>query len=440
MDNYVKRWFILFAGICANLCQGAAYASSVFAMPMMFFLHQTVMKAGKPAPDMAKWALAFSINLAMLPVGMLLTGRIADKVSPRLVVFLGALVFGGGMLLAGWTSSLMYFYVTFGIMMGLGSGMAYGAVVATSVRWFPERRGLASGLSVGALGLGTVLIAPIADKLVGKPEIVPTSIMPLVLGLSPASAHHLLTTFKILGVAFLAIMCLASIFMVSPPKDFAPAKQSAAAKKASAVPDVEWTTMLFTGKFWLLFFTYACGAFTGLMIISQAKPIAMDLKNSGMDPKALGAYAVAVVSSIGLANALGRVFWATVSDWIGRYWALSLMFLITAVTVFLMPGFAAQKHSLLVAGVVLGACYGGYLGIFPTLCADSFGSKNMALNYALLFFAFAVAAIAGPYAAGFIKNMSGSYSQAFVVAGAVATLGLVLTIIQTVTQPKAKAA
>lgn len=425
MNNNTKRWFILLAGIIANLCQGAAYASSVFAGPMLKHLNLFITGSnGLPAPDMKKWVMAFSINLAMLPIGMLLTGKLSDKVSPRLVVLLGGIVFGGGIFLAGYTNSLTWLYLTFGVMGGLGSGAAYGAVVATSVRWFPERRGLASGLAVGALGFGTVLIAPIAMKLMAS-------------GPSPEIA--VLYTLKVLGIAFLAIISLASIVMVNPPKDFvvATSAKSTTIKAAVSANDLTWTQMLGKGKFWLLYLLYACGAFAGLMIISQASQIAMGIKTPVLDADLLKQYATLVVSSIAIANAFGRVAWGWISDRIGRLQALSLMFLITMITMFLFPSLAASKNTLILAALPIGLCYGGYLGLFPSLCADAFGGRNMAVNYALLFSAFSVAAIVGPRVGALIKQRTLSYDQAFVVAGVVALVGLLISLGMVIAQAKA---
>ncbi|HEY3298648.1 MAG TPA: MFS transporter, partial [Armatimonadota bacterium] len=204
MSLDTRRWLILFWGLLANLCQGAAYASSVFAVPVLMHFN-CMTPAGKP--DMTKWAMAFSLELAMLPIGMLLTGKIADQRSPRAIVLIGALLFGGGIMLAGFAPSLLVFYAGFGILAGLGSGCAYGAIVSTSVRWFPDRRGMASGLAVGALGFGPVAIVPAAEM--------------LMRGGNPGDAA--MFAFKVLGAAFLVIMAIASIFMVNPPKGYAPA-------------------------------------------------------------------------------------------------------------------------------------------------------------------------------------------------------------------------
>ncbi len=410
----MKRWLILLAGILANLCQGAAYASSVFAVPMMMHLGLMIMKAGKPTPDMTKWALAFSMNLGMLPIGMLLSGRIADLKGPRPVVLVGGTIFGLGMLLAGFANTYLHFLLTFGVMMGIGSGMAYGAIVAAAVRWFPDRRGLASGLAVGALGFGPVVIVPVANALMGPA--------------GPGQADTVGLAMRVLGVAFVVIMGLCSLAMTNPPKDYTVGMPAASGGTAPAAVSLSWTEMLGKSRFWLLYMLYVCGAFSGLMIISQAKPIFMGMKLEGLTPDQVKALAGGFVMAIAAANATGRVMWATVSDWIGRLWALTLMFLITAVTMFMMPQLSTGQGSLMVAGLLLGVCFGGYLGTFPALCADAFGPKNMAVNYALLFSGFSIAAIAGPYVAGAVKNASGNYAQSFVIAGIVSGVGFVLAL------------
>ena len=414
-----KRWFILFAGILANLCQGAAYASSVLAGPLMKYLNLGQMMAdGKFKPDMPKWALVFSLNLAMLPVGMLLSGKIADQKSPKLIVFIGALLFGGGVFLAGYTHSMNWFYGTFGILAGLGSGAAYGAIVSTVVRWFPDRRGLASGLAVGALGFGPVVIVPVVNML--HPE------------------EHIMLVFQVLGAAFLVIMSLASLVMVNPPKGYVPANftPKTPAQGSTSGIDLTWTQMLGKSRFWLLYLLYVCGAFSGLMFTSQAKQIVMGMQETGLDPKSLGIFAGKIVMVIAISNATGRVLWGTISDWIGRQWALVLMFLITAIGMFMMPKLAAETGTIVVGAVLIGACFGGYLGTFPPICADSFGGRNMAVNYALLFSAFAVAAIIGPGVAAGIQKATGSYNPAFMRAGAVASLGFVVALGMALSKPK----
>ena len=417
-----KRWFILVMGIVANMCQGAAYASSVFAKPLL--AHLGLMKmgpAGVMVPDMVQWALAFSVNLACLPLGMLLSGKIADAVSSRAVVVGGGVLFGLGMLLTGYAHSLWWVLCFFGVLMGVGSGAAYGAIVSTSVRWFPDMRGLAGGLSVGALGIGTLVIAPVAQSLMSG---------------APQGEVPVLWAFKALGTAFIVVIAAISFFMAPPPAGYKPEgwAPKAGAPAATAAKDYNWKQLFGRVEFWALYAMYACGAFSGLMVISQASPIAQ--KMTKLSPE----QAVAIVSLIGLANALGRVFWGFVSDRIGRLNALLAMFVITGLTMFFLPELALSRGTLLFGALLVGACFGGYLGIFPSLTADYFGVKNLTVNYALLFSAFSVAAIAGPKVAGKIVLSTGSYAQAFIVAGVVCVAGALLTLVAAWLARRGKAA
>lgn len=430
MTLETRRLLVLVAGILANVCQGAAYASSVFAKPMLTHLSLLVPKmipgpdgaripdpSGAMVPDMTVWAMAFSINLGCLPLGMLLSGRIADRRSPRIVIAGGGLLFAIGMLLNGFVQTQAQFFATFGVMMGLGSGAAYGAVVATSVRWFPDKRGLASGLVVGALGLGSFLIAPIADWLIRT---------------RPLPQEGVLFAFQVLGSVFIVLFVLAAWMVAPPPADFVPKGFKPTAAQAASGGFMAWQHMVRTGRFWLLYGMYACGAFSGLMVISQASPIAQmmasDIKALG-DPVQIAAAGAVVASLLGLANGFGRILWGAASDRIGRPMALLLMFVLTAIAMFLLPVTATMRLTLTATFIVIGLCFGGYLGTFPSLCADAFGARALAVNYGLLFSAFSVAAIAGPQVGAAILKATGSYNQAFVVAGVVCLVGIVLSVI-----------
>jgi OFA family oxalate/formate antiporter-like MFS transporter len=348
---------------------------------------------------------------------MLLSGKIADRKSPRVVVIGGGILFGLGMFLCGFTNSINWLYIFFGMVMGIGSGAAYGAIVSTSVRWFPDMRGLASGLAVGALGFGTLIIAPVASYLMTT---------------APSGNVPVLWAFRVLGIVFLVVIALGALVINNPPVSYRPVNwvPNASARVSTTIRDFTWVQLLSRMEFWVLYVMYISGAFSGLMIISQASPIAQTMA------KLTPAVAVGIVASMGLANALGRVFWGFISDKIGRLGALLLMFTATSAVMFALPAMALAHQTLLVAVLVVSACYGGYLGIFPSVCADYFGLKNLTVNYALLFSAFSIAAIAGPMVGARIFLKTGSYANAFVIAGAVSAAGGLLTIISLLTRKK----
>lgn len=384
-----RRWLVLAAGIMANACCGAGYAFSVFKKPLIEVLQCTDPQV----------TLTFSLTTMFLPIGMLLSGAIARRRGPQIMIVAGGLVFGLGVFLSGFSSSLGWLYATFGAMASLGQGASYGTCISVAVSWFPDRRGLASGLVVSALGVGTLVIAPLAQVLISKIGV--------------------LHTLNALGLGITAIVLTASRYIVSPPKDFAPA---AAQLDASDTEEVEvgWRAMLGKPLFWALFGMYLFGTFSGLMVISQASDVAQ--KMTGLTAGA----ASFVVGLLGAANSVGRMFWGGISDRIGRLRALAVMFAVTTLIMLLLPQLALGRAGLMVSFVLVGLCFGGYLGTFPSLCADVFGGRNMAVNYALLFVAFAIAGLVGPRAGAVLNVATGDYVTGFRTAAAIAAAGLAL--------------
>ena len=406
MDKYKSwRWVILCLGIAANLVLGISYAGSVISKPMLLM----VGVVDQPAELKSHWGPVFSLGLAFLPLGMIIAGWLADKKGPRLPIALGAVTFASGAILASFATSYAFLCFTFGFMTSLGCGLTYGPVVASAVRWFPDRRGLASGLAVGALGFGPVWIAPFS------------SIMLNTYG------FEIPTVLCCLGVITLIVVGIAAFFVTSPPADFQVSMNPRAAEPqedeqkpaASTVSrDVAWTGMIATTDFWILFFLFVLGATPGMMLISQANGIFVDLGKFSLG------HAAVLVGVLGAANALGRVFWGAVSDYLGRLNTLTVMFACSAVTLFMLP-FATYPILLATVVLVIGMTYGGYLGLFPSLCAESFGLKNVTLNYAILFIAFAVSAFAGPQ----IYSLMTESAHAFFTAAALALLGGIVTAI-----------
>lgn len=395
LDLNKRRWIVILAGVFANICQGAVYAFSVFAPGLT-----AVLKCSK-----AELSLAFSLSVAFLPLGMLLGGKVASHRGPNVAVAVGGTVLGLGMLLAGFTQSLLWLYLTYGILMSIGNGMAYGTVVSTAVEWFPERRGFASGIVVSALGIGTLIIAPVADIMIRQ------------LGV--------LNTFKVLGLLLMVVIIITAQFIKHPPRGYKPADLEALAKATERRGgDVVWNQMIRIPRFWLLHAIYALGVFSGMMVISQAKFIAVE-SISGIS----GKVAATLVGILGLANSTGRLFWGWISDRIGRYQAIALMFVITAVIMSCFTLIGSTFVTFVVAIMLVGLCYGGFLGVFPSVTADTFGSKNLTANYAVMFTGFSVAGITGPYFGGKVKDLTGSYFIAFIACAAVAVVGLILTLI-----------
>jgi MFS family permease len=233
----------------------------------------------------------------------------------------------------------------------------------------------------------------------------------------------ILATFRTLGIAYFIIIAVGSMFVMTAPAGYKPEGWNPPAPTAgSSVSGVNknWSQMLADPMFYVLLLMIMIGAFSGLMIISQASAIAQEMT------KVTPAVAAVAVSMIALANTGGRLFWGWVSDVIGRYNSLTIMYIISAVSVFALT--AGPSYSLfLVEAMLVALCFGGIMGIFPALTADMFGAKNNGVNYGIMFTGFAIAAYLGPMTAAKVKVASGGYVTAFIVAAVISIAGILLT-------------
>jgi len=405
MDLKTKRWLVLIASVIINLCIGSGYAWSVFAKPVTEVLGISAAAA----------ALAFTISNGIGPVTMITGGSIQDKFGPKWVIFCGAFMYGGGVLLAGFSNSATWLYLTYGVTMGLGMGLIYSCTIANTVKWFPDKRGLVSGLATAGYGTGSIIVPPIANAMIANMGI--------------------LNTFKTLGIVYIIIIAVFSFFIQTAPPNYKPEGWNPPAPApGSAVSGVNknWNQMLADPMFYVLFLMLLAGAFSGLMIISQASPIVQEVT------KVTPAVAAVAVSLLAMANTLGRLFWGAVSDKIGRYNALIIMYIIAGTATFSLKGISTYG-TFVVAIMLVGFCFGGTMGIFPALTADKFGPKNNGVNYGIMFIAFALAGYLGPILAANVKASSGSYGQAFVIAACMSVVGILLTLFVRMKSQKAQA-
>ena len=417
-----KRWIILFAGVIANICQGVAYTSSIFMRPLGEAL-------GRPESEWpSEWGFIFAMTLACLPVGMLLSGKLADLGRTRLTIGLGAALFGFGLILAGFGGSVVWLAITLGVMTSVGSGCAYGTVIGSVVRWFPDRRGLASGIAVAAVGVGPMVLAPVANALM--------------------AAYGVMAMFKILGAICLAAMGAAACYVVNPPDGYVPAGWTPpipAGGSAVLAKDVNWPGMLRRSRFWLLYACYFCGVFAGILVNSFAAPIAAELASRNVaDPAALAATvrraSASAVMLFAFASAGGRVLWGFLSDIWGRVFMIGAAFVLTAIAMFVLYAGPSTDGVFLPCLFAAGLCYGGIFGTFPSLSAESFGLKNAAVNLAILFSSFSLVAILAPQVVAYYRvGGAADHPKAFLVAGCVAVTGTLLSIRVGVSMRKDKA-
>lgn len=402
MELTKKRWIILIASCFINLCIGSIYAWSVFAAPMAEYINSISGLSLTPG----SLAIAFTITNSVGPITMITGGRINDKFGPKKVIFIGGLLFGGGMILSGFAQSVGFLVLTYGIITGLGTGMVYGCTISNSVKFFPDKRGLVGGITTAAYGLSSVIIPPIANALITKTDVT--------------------AAFKIIGAGFLIIVCVSSFFIDKCPADFVPIGWTPNTSNASMTSknNKDWKGMLTSPIFYVMIILLMCGAFGGLMCTSQASPVAQ--KMIGMSAAA----ATTVVSVLALFNTAGRIVAGYVSDKIGRINTLACAFVLFIVGFVILYFSGEGDVATFYIGIsIIGICFGSLMGVFPGFTADQFGVKNNSVNYGIMFIGFAVAGYFGPTIMNNVYNADGSYQRAFMIAAILGIAGLIMSFI-----------
>jgi MFS family permease len=393
----VKRWVVLAASCFVNLCIGSIYAWSVFAKPMAE--HLSVLSG----TAVGSLAIIFTVANSVGPITMILGGFINDKVKPAFVIFTGGLLFGGGMFLSGFVNSVWMLILTYGLGVGLGLGMVYGCTVSNMVKFFPDHRGLVGGIVTASYGICSVIIPPVANILI--------------------TANGITAAFKILGLVITVIVVIASFCIIRCPPDFVPEGWTQVNTDKEGKPhriDKNWKEMLSDPVFYMMLALLCCGAFTGLMVISQASSIAQEL--IGMNTAA----AAVAVSILALVNTFGRIIAGFLSDKLGTIKTFIGVFILSITGLFILYFSGIGNISRFYVGIsCIGFAFGSIMGVFPGFTALQFGSKHNSVNYGIVFIGFAASGYFGPTIMNVIRASSGSYRQAFLVGLCFSIVGMI---------------
>ncbi|MGK7876532.1 MAG: OFA family MFS transporter [Xenococcaceae cyanobacterium] len=408
LENFQsKRWSIAAAAIVIQLCLGTVYAWSVFK-------NDLVTNHGW---DEVKTSTTFMICIGVIGLAAAFGGILVDRKGPKLVATLGGLLFGLGTIIGGigvQMENILILYLGYGLLGGLGNGLGYVTPIATLIRWFPDKRGLVTGLAVMGFGVGAFFMGKIA----------PGNI----------AAWGVPTTLYVWGAIFLVLVVGAAMFFENPPYYKLPVKSNS---QADATPDDNPFTFgeaIHTRQWWLEWTMLFLNVTAGIGLISQLSPIGKELfrplADSGLSSEqliiAIDAAGGLVVAIVSIFNGLGRLFWAWLSDGIGRKAVFSTMFLSQAVLYLIVPHIPNYYLFMVVACYLL-ACYGGGFATMPAFAADSFGSENIGRIYGTMLTAWAVAGVAGPFIFAYIKEVTGSFVWALYVAAGLLVVGFILS-------------
>jgi OFA family oxalate/formate antiporter-like MFS transporter len=381
-----NRWIIAIAGVFFQIALGAVYAWSVFRVPL----------AKQFGWSISEVTLTFTISIFVLGIAAFFGGLWLNRKGPRIVALSGGALYGLGVFLASFSHNLWWLYFSYGLIGGIGLGLGYIVPVAVLVKWFPDRRGLITGIAVGGFGAGALVTAPVATRLI--------------------QSVGVLSTFAYLGIGYLVVTIISGAFMQNPPDGWKPEGWSPTASETSqrAGHDFTLSEALKTWQWyalWLLLFLNTCA---GISVISQEAPIFQEL--TGVSAVVAGG----MVGVASLGNAVGRVLWAWVSDLITRRATFFVMFLLQVLLFWFLPNIGAATLMTLVTFVVL-MCYGGGFGTMPAFTADYFGPKNVGPIYGLMLTAWGFASAFGPLFIAHMRETTGSYSGALrVIAGVMA--------------------
>jgi OFA family oxalate/formate antiporter-like MFS transporter len=401
------------AGTAVNLCLGILYAWSVWKAGLLGTTDHPPGSAMTGVNEgwvyltdsQATWAYSlcgFTFALFMIP-----GGRIQDRYGPKVGAVLGGLCLAAGCVVAGLARSFPGLIVGFGLLGGIGMGLGYAAATPAAVRWFgPHRRGLVAGLVVGGYGAAAIYIAPLADYLIKQ--------------------EGLTHSFVALGCLFAAVVVVAGLLLRWPPAGYVPPIPPRIADGPKAVT-TDWpaSRMLGTWQFYALVALFFGSAQSGLLVIANAEPL---LKKTARELPFFASNAWLLAAFGGFVNASGRVGTGLYSDRLGRLNAYAANAVVSAACLFAAPA-VIRAESVPLLFLVVGVAfwqYGGTLALMPALTADYFGSKNLGLNYGLVFLGWGLAFFV-PLAAGYIKDATDSLDPAFYLSGGLLVAVVILS-------------
>ena len=388
----LDRRLVVVGAMLIQLCLGTLYAWSVFTPyltdPTGIFKFTSTQTQ-----------VIFSVTLATFAVVMMLAGRWQAQSGPRIVTLVGGAVLGAGYILAGLFGQTFWAQVLFmGLVAGTGIGLTYVCPIAVGVKWYPDKKGLITGLGVAGFGFGALIWVQLAGNWGGL-----------------LARIGVLQVFLIYGIIYAVTIIACSNWMVNPPagwapKGWKPPKPAKPAKgKAAVKVDYLPNEMLRTPQFYAIWVMYIFASMAGLMVIGNIQFFGIDALQERAGMTALEASAVAGLAMAvfySLANGTGRIIWGLISDKIGYKLSMVTMCGAQGVVMFLFYAMGGAPALLYLAALLIGFNYGGCFTLFPMLTADMFGATNLGRNYGFVFTAYGIGGIAGPILAGMLRDAS----------------------------------
>jgi MFS transporter, OFA family, oxalate/formate antiporter len=410
-----NRWLVVVGAVLVQLCLGAIYAWSVFT-PYL------TDPAGPFGFTRTQTQIIFSISLLSFAITMILAGRWQARSGPFIVALTGGIVMGAGYVLAGLLGNALFGHfinqiLFIGLVSGIGIGLGYVCPIACGMKWFPDKKGLITGLAVAGFGFGALFWIQIAGDFGGL-----------------LARYGVQTVFVIYGIAFAAIIALGTTWLVNPPDGYCPpgwdpncvvASTNSPTRRGAGIRARE---MLRTPQFYGIWVMFLFAAMAGLLVIGNIVLFGRDaLQESGYtlaEATAIAGLAMAVFYA--LANGGGRIAWGAISDRIGRKTSLIINCATQGLIMIAFFWMGGIPVLLYLGTTIIGFNYGGSFALFPTITGDLFGTEHVGENYGWVFTAYGIGGVIGPIMAAFIRDTLGSWLAGFVIAGAACLVAAII--------------
>lgn len=390
-----KRYIIATAGILLHLMLGSTYAWSVYRNPI---LQETGW-------DQAPVAFAFSLAIFCLGLSAAFMGNLVEQYGPRLTGTVSAILYASGNMLTGLVidrKEIWLLYIGYGVIGGLGLGAGYITPISTIIKWFPDKRGMATGFAIMGFGFASLLTSPIAQWLI--------------------ETEGLVATFYLLGLIYLIVMLFASQLIIKPTAaEIAILDKKRLQNNSYLIEGMTAKEALKTKSFYCLWVILFINITCGLGLISVVAPMAQDL--TGMSPE----MSAIVVGAMGIFNGFGRLVWASLSDYIGRRVTVILLFLVSIIMIISLI-FAHSSLIFMISIVTLMTCYGAGFSLIPPYLSDLFGAKELATLHGYILTAWAIAALTGPMLLSITVEWTHNYLLTLCVFIVLYILGLMVAL------------
>jgi MFS family permease len=382
-----NRFLVPPAALAVHLSIGQAYAISTFNLPL------TKLLGTAEDWSLLQVGLLFQVAIAVLGLSAAFFGRWVEEGGPRRTMFVAALCFGGGFMVSAlgvWTHQLWILVLGYGVLGGCGLGLGYISPVSTLIKWFPDRPGMATGMAIMGFGGGALIAAPMSVALMGY--------------FKTATSQGVIETMLVMGAIYFVYMMIGAFTVKIPAADWRPEGwvPPTVSQKLITTAHVDVNQAMQTRQFYLLWAVLCLNVTAGIGVLSQASPMIQEMFPGRVTAVAAGGF----VGLLSLFNMVGRFFWASTSDYIGRRNTYMIFFALGVALYALVPT-TGQMGSipLFVAGfAVILSMYGGGFATIPAYLRDMFGTMHVGAIHGRLLTAWSVAGVAGPFLVNYIRQ------------------------------------